>query len=136
MPPDGRQGQRQKPGFGDIPIAATAAVRGFAANERPFRPLGVAFVNPLSNCLSDRTAPRQAFMHRARFFPEKEKTDAVARTFAKLTSCYATQRRMIRRLGSATRSARAGVVPLSTLSGDTNSGAILRGPYEFDPCLF
>ncbi|CAJ0888221.1 hypothetical protein AMST5_03859 [freshwater sediment metagenome] len=38
------------PGFEDIAIAATAAVRGFTiltANERHFRPLGVAFVNPL-----------------------------------------------------------------------------------------
>lgn len=38
------------PGFEDIAIAATAAVRGFTiltANERHFRPLAVAFVNPL-----------------------------------------------------------------------------------------
>jgi predicted nucleic acid-binding protein len=38
------------PGFEDIAIAATAAVRGFTiltANERHFAPLGVAFINPL-----------------------------------------------------------------------------------------
>lgn len=38
------------PGFEDIAIAATAAVRGFTvltANERHFAPLGVLFVNPL-----------------------------------------------------------------------------------------
>jgi predicted nucleic acid-binding protein len=38
------------PGFEDIAIAATAAVRGFTiltANERHFAPLGVAVVNPL-----------------------------------------------------------------------------------------
>ncbi|MEP9347815.1 type II toxin-antitoxin system VapC family toxin [Xanthobacter sp. KR7-225] len=38
------------PGFEDIAIAATAAVRGFTvltANERHFAPLGVPFVNPL-----------------------------------------------------------------------------------------
>ena len=37
------------PGFEDIAIAATAAVRGFTiltANERHFAPLGVAFANP------------------------------------------------------------------------------------------
>lgn len=38
------------PGFEDIAIAATAAVRGFTiltANERHFEPLGVPHVNPL-----------------------------------------------------------------------------------------
>jgi predicted nucleic acid-binding protein len=38
------------PGFEDIAIAATAAVRGFTVltvNERHFAPLGVPFVNPL-----------------------------------------------------------------------------------------
>ncbi|TVQ32821.1 MAG: type II toxin-antitoxin system VapC family toxin [Geminicoccaceae bacterium] len=38
------------PGFEDIAIAATAAVRGFTvltANERHFAPLGVPVVNPL-----------------------------------------------------------------------------------------
>jgi len=38
------------PGFEDIAIAATAAVRGFTvltANGRHFAPLGVAFANPL-----------------------------------------------------------------------------------------
>ncbi|PWB80274.1 MAG: VapC toxin family PIN domain ribonuclease [Methylocystaceae bacterium] len=38
------------PGFEDIAIAATAAVRGFTvltANERHFAPLGVQYVNPL-----------------------------------------------------------------------------------------
>jgi predicted nucleic acid-binding protein len=38
------------PGFEDIAIAATAAVRGFTiltANERHFRPLGITFINPL-----------------------------------------------------------------------------------------
>lgn len=38
------------PGFEDIAIAATAAVRGFTvltANERHFAPLGVPYVNPL-----------------------------------------------------------------------------------------
>jgi len=38
-----------KPGFEDIAIAATAAVRRFTiltANERHFAPLGVAFLNP------------------------------------------------------------------------------------------
>ena len=37
------------PGFEDITIAATAAVRGFTiltANERHFSPLGVPVVNP------------------------------------------------------------------------------------------
>lgn len=39
------------PGFEDIAIAATAAVRGFTiltANERHFAPLGVPLINPLS----------------------------------------------------------------------------------------
>lgn len=39
-----------EPGFEDIAIAATAAVRGFTvltANERHFAPLGVPYVNPL-----------------------------------------------------------------------------------------
>jgi len=38
------------PGFEDIAIAATAAMRGFTvltANERHFAPLGVPFANPL-----------------------------------------------------------------------------------------
>ncbi|WP_210332653.1 PIN domain-containing protein [Methylosinus sp. H3A] len=38
------------PGFEDITIATTAAVRGFTvltANERHFAPLGVPYVNPL-----------------------------------------------------------------------------------------
>jgi len=38
------------PGFEDVAIAATAAVRGFTvltANERHFAPLGAPFVNPL-----------------------------------------------------------------------------------------
>ena len=40
----------EAPGFEDVAIAATASVHGMivlTANERHFRPLGVAFVNPL-----------------------------------------------------------------------------------------
>ncbi|WP_119391390.1 type II toxin-antitoxin system VapC family toxin [Taklimakanibacter lacteus] len=45
------------PGFEDIAIAATAAVRGFivlTANERHFVPLGVPVINPLKQLPSDR----------------------------------------------------------------------------------
>jgi toxin FitB len=41
-----------EPGFEDIAIAATAAVRGFTvltANERHFAPLGVPLANPLKH---------------------------------------------------------------------------------------
>ncbi len=41
----------EAPGFEDVAIAATASVHGMivlTANERHFRPLGVAFVNPLT----------------------------------------------------------------------------------------
>lgn len=44
------------PGFEDIAIAATAAVRGFTvltANERHFAPLGVPMVNPLKQLPGD-----------------------------------------------------------------------------------
>jgi toxin FitB len=40
------------PGFEDVAIAATASVHGMVvltANERHFRPLGIAFVNPLAD---------------------------------------------------------------------------------------
>lgn len=45
------------PGFEDIAIAATAAVRGctvLTANERHFAPLGVPFENPLKRLPSGR----------------------------------------------------------------------------------
>ena len=46
------------PGFEDIAIAATAAVRGFTiltANERHFVPLGVPLANPLKQLPPERT---------------------------------------------------------------------------------
>jgi predicted nucleic acid-binding protein len=46
-----------RPGFEDIAIAATAAVRGFTiltANERHFAPLGVPLANPLRELLLGR----------------------------------------------------------------------------------